>query len=154
MLTTEQILAKYGQPGDPDNLKVIQLPYPMVIAWDKKITVTRIQCHKLIANALISALTEVLSVYGIDKIKELGLDIFGGCYNFRLMRGSKTTWSRHSWGIAIDLDPERNALKTKWKDSQFAKPEYADFLKIFEKFGFKSYGLTKGFDSMHFEISS
>jgi hypothetical protein len=68
------------------------------------------------------------------------------------MRGSKTKWSRHAWGIAIDLDPTRNGLKANWESSQFSKPEYEPMLEIFEKYGFENYGKIKNYDSMHFEL--
>jgi hypothetical protein len=113
MLTDEQIIAKYGQPGDPDQLTVITLPYPMRIAWDTTKTVSKISCHKLIVANLTAVFNELLSHYGLPELQRLGIDLFGGCVNVRLMRGSKTKWSRHSWGIAIDLDPVRNGLKTK-----------------------------------------
>jgi len=72
--------------------------------------------------------------------------------NVRTMRGSKTKWSRHAWGIAIDLDPARNGLKANWANSQFSKPEYEPMLEIFEKYGFENYGKIKNYDAMHFEL--
>jgi hypothetical protein len=62
-------------------------------------------------------------VYGIEKIKALQLDDFGGCFNYRKMRGG-TQLSLHSWGVAIDLDPDRNLLKETSKTARFARPEY------------------------------
>jgi hypothetical protein len=153
MLTDSQIIAKYGQPGDPDNLTVIDLPYPMRIAWDLSKTVSRIQCHKFIAESLSAVLSDLLAHYGREKLVALGIDLFGGCVNVRLQRGSKTKWSRHAWGVAIDLDPARNGLKTKWKQAQFSKPEYSFMVGTFYKHGFMSYGKDRDFDAMHFEIA-
>lgn len=153
MLTDAQIRAKYGEPGDYDNFVSFQTPFPMRIAWDLKQTVTKITCHKGIKDRLENAFKEILDHYGLQKVKELGIDLFGGCVNVRTMRGSKTRWSRHAWGIAIDLDPARNTLKMKWSQSNFSKPEYAKMHEIFEANGFINYGKVRGFDSMHFETA-
>lgn len=153
MLTDEQIIAKYGKPGDPDNLTVIQLPYKMRIAWDLNSTVSRIQCHKLITPNLQQVFTTLEIQYTYERIKELGIDLFGGCVNVRLMRGSKTKWSRHAWGIAIDLDPARNGLKVKSPQAQFSKPEYKLMNDIFYANGFIGLGREQNRDWMHFEKS-
>lgn len=153
MLTDSQIIAKYGQPGDMANLTTIVLPYRMRIAWDTKTTVQKITCHKLIAEPLSNVFRELLAAYGYEELKRLDIDLFGGCYNFRKMRGGNK-WSRHSWAIAIDLSPVKNGLKTKWKDAQFSKPEYAKMIEIFYQNGFMSYGKERDFDSMHWEINS
>lgn len=153
MLTDQQIIAKYGQPGDPHQLTVLTLPYPMRIAWDKKTSITKIQCHKLIANDLKAVFEDLLAHYGLPKLQELGIDLFGGCLNVRLQRGSKTKWSRHAWGIAIDLDPDRNGLKTDWAHAQFSKPEYKFMVDTFHNHGFIGYGPDRNYDAMHFEIN-
>jgi len=153
MLNDQQITAKYGQPGDPDNFTTIDLPYPMRIAWDLGKTVSKIQCHKLIADNLRAVFTELLSIYGLPKIQELGIDLFGGCVNVRLMRGSSTRWSHHSWGIAIDLDPARNQLKENHTTARFARPEYKPMIDIFYKHGFVGLGPEQDRDWMHFEIA-
>lgn len=153
-MTDQQILLKYGNPGDPTKLTILSLPYPMRIAWDTSQTVTKIQCHKLIANNLSAVFNELLTAYGYQRIKDLGIDLFGGCVNVRLQRGSRKKWSRHAWGIAIDLSPAKNGLKVKWKDAQFSKPEYKKMVDIFYLHGFMSYGKERDFDAMHFEIAS
>lgn len=152
MLTTQQIIAKYGQPGTA-NLIQMPTPFPMRIAWDTNVTVNKIQVHKLVAPNLQAALTEILAVYGLPEIQRLGIDLFGGCYNYRKMRGGND-WSRHAWAIAIDLDPARNPLKASDKTAQFAKPAYKKMIEIFYKHGFKGLGPEKNYDWMHFEIGS
>lgn len=150
MLTDQQIIAKYGQPGT--NIVTMALPYPMRIAWDLKTSITKMQCHKLLVPKFTAVFNDLLKAYGLNKLQELGIDIFGGCYNFRKMRGGNK-WSRHSWAIAIDLDPTRNGLKTPWKKAQFSKPEYKTMVDIFYKHGFFSLGKEKDYDAMHFEIN-
>jgi hypothetical protein len=154
MLSDQQIRAKYGQPGDLDNFVVIDLPYPMRIAWDTKAVVKRMQCHKLAGEPFKRVFADLLAHYGLAELQRLGIDLFGGCVNVRKMRGSTTRWSRHAWGIAIDLDPARNGLKTKWPQSQFAKPEYKALMDIFRKHGFINYGEVRGNDTMHWELAS
>jgi len=152
MITTQQAIAKYGKPNQQGSyLTTIQLPYPMRLAWDKNTTVTKMRCHKLVADDFVNVFTEILEVYGLAKIKELGIDLFGGCFNFRAMRGG-SDYSRHSWGIAIDLDPERNQLKETSATARFARPEYDAMIDIFYKHGFVSLGREKNYDWMHFEI--
>jgi hypothetical protein len=153
MITTKQILKKYGKPNQTGAgyLVKIKLPYPMRIAWDTKHTATSMMCHHLVAPNFISVFKDLLTHYGIEKIKELGIDLFGGCFNFRKMRGGDE-WSTHSWGIAIDLDPDRNLLKETKKTARFARPEYKPMIDIFYKHGFQSLGVEKDFDWMHFQI--
>ena len=124
MKTVTQYKLKYGLPnqGGTGYLTQIELPFPMRIAWDKNVIVNRISCHRAIASALRAVFAEILLVYGLKKIQELGIDLFGGCFNYRKMRGG-SDFSVHSWALAIDLDPERNQLKETSKTARFARPE-------------------------------
>lgn len=152
MLTTEQKLKKYGVPNQTGAgyLTQIDLPYPMRLAWDKNVKVRRISCHRNIAKALLNVFNDLLSHYGYEKIVALGIDLFGGCFNFRAMRGG-SSWSSHAWALAIDLDPDRNRLKETSKTARFARPEYKPMIDIFYKHGFISLGREKNYDWMHFE---
>ena len=152
LLTDAQIVSKYGTAGNPDNFTIIALPYPMRIAWDVKVKVQKMQCHELAADSFTNVFNQLLAHYGLTELQRLGIDLFGGCVNVRTMRGSKTKWSRHAFGIAIDLDPARNGLKTPWNKSQFSKPEYKIMHDIFEQNDFLNYGKIKGFDAMHWEL--
>ena len=153
MITTKELIKRYGTPTQDGNpyLMTITLPYPMRLAWDKNVTVKTMRCHRLVADNFLRVFNELLKVYGYEKIKELGIDLFGGCFNYRAMRGG-SDYSRHSWGVAIDLDPERNQLKETSKTARFARPEYKPMIDIFYKHGFISLGKEKNYDWMHFEI--
>ena len=153
MLSTRQTIAKYGKPNitGVGYLVTITLPYPMRLAWDVDTKVTKMSCHKLVADKFLAVFNDLLKHYGLAKIQELGIDLFGGCFNFRKMRGG-TDWSKHSWAIAIDLDPARNLLKETSRTARFARPEYKPMIDIFYKHGFISLGVEKNFDWMHFEI--
>jgi hypothetical protein len=152
MMTTAQTIAKYGQPNEQGTyLVTINLPYPMRIAWDTKTKVTRMRCHKDVAKNFEAVFNDLLAHYGYEKLVELGIDLFGGCFNFRKMRGG-SSYSKHSWGIAVDLDPARNTLKETSRTARFARPEYKPMIDIFYKHGFISLGREKNYDWMHFEI--
>ncbi|ASD51600.1 hypothetical protein [Flavobacterium phage V157] len=151
MLKTNEIIKKYGKPNQQGSyLTTITLPYPMRIAWDTDTKVTKMRCHKLVADDFLAVFNDLLNHYGYEKLVELGIDLFGGCFNFRKMRGG-SDWSRHSWAIAIDLDPERNQLEETSKTARFARAEYKPMIDIFYKHGFISLGKEKNYDWMHFE---
>jgi hypothetical protein len=153
MLTTKQMIAKFGVPNDSGAgyLTTINLPYPMRIACDTKTKVTKMRCHKLVADNFTAVFNDLLAHYGYEKIVELGIDLFGGCFNFRKMRGG-SDYSKHSWAAAIDLDPARNKLKETSRTARFARPEYKPMIDIFYKHNFISLGREKNFDWMHFEF--
>ncbi len=157
ILTDAQVLTHFGQPIPPGtnsaNLTKITLPYPMRIAWDKKVKITSVYCHRKISEPLTAVFNDLLAHYGLTQLQSLGIDLYGGIYNYRKMRGSTSKWSRHSWAIAIDLDPERNGLRTKKPKAQFSKPEYQAMIDIFYRHGFVGYGPEKDYDWMHFEYA-
>lgn len=153
MLTSKQAIAKYGMPNKTGAgyLVRIKLPYPMFLNWETKTYVTSIECHKSVATQLVDIFTEILNHYGLAEIKRLQLDDYGGCFNYRAMRGG-TELSIHSWGLAIDLDPDRNLLKETSKTARFARPEYKAMIDIFYKHGWESLGREKNYDWMHFQV--
>jgi hypothetical protein len=152
MKTIAQYLKKFGTPNQTGKgyLVTIQLPYPMRIAWDKKTSINKMSCHKDIAAPLRAVFDDLLKHYGLAEIQKLGIDLFGGCFNFRAMRGG-TNYSVHSWGLAIDLDPERNLLKETSRTARFARQEYKAMIDIFYKHGFISLGRERDYDWMHFQ---
>jgi hypothetical protein len=153
MMTTNEIVKKYGKPNETGEgyLTTILLPYPMKLAWDLDTKVSKMRCHKLAAEPFLNVFNDLLAHYGLNEIERLGIDLFGGCFNYRKMRGG-TSWSTHAWGIALDLDPARNKLKETAKTARFARPEYKEMIQIFYRHGFISLGIEKGYDWMHFEL--
>ena len=153
MMTTNEIVKKYGKPNETGEgyLTTILLPYPMKLAWDLDTKVSKMRCHKLAAEAFLNVFNDLLAEYGMKEIERLGIDLFGGCFNYRKMRGG-TSWSTHAWAIAIDLDPARNKLKETAKTARFARPEYQKMIDIFYRHGFISLGIEKNYDWQHFQL--
>ena len=148
--TQKNVRAAYGEPGDPGNFAAVAVPEGFNLTYDGKPVNTIRNVHTNVAQSLRGAFDGILSKYGADKVKSLGINIYSGVYNKRSKRGG-TTWSLHSWGIAIDLYASKNALKTKSPDALFSKAEYSDMIDIFEQNGWYSLGRAKNYDWMHFQ---
>ena len=140
----------YGQVGT--NQVQCKLPFPMRIDWDRKSIVRSYSCHAKVQEYMERVWQRTFDFYGYDKIKELGLDLFGGCLNVRQIRGG-SGYSMHSWGIAVDVDPSRNELKTTWKNSQMSKPPYKQFVQFWYDEGAINLGKEKDMDPMHFQFA-
>ncbi len=148
--TQAQVPSFYGPPGQ--NQVMLELPYQMRIAWDLKNTVNKISCHAKVADSMGRVLAAVLAQYGLAEVQRLHLDYFGGCLNVRRMRGSNAM-SMHSWGIAIDIDPDRNEMHMGRDRAQMAKPEYEPWFQAWEAEGWVSLGRARNFDWMHVQAA-
>jgi lysozyme family protein/peptidoglycan hydrolase-like protein with peptidoglycan-binding domain len=142
--------AFYGEVGQHQTKLVF--PYPVCLAWETSTIVKSTSCHEKVHDAALRILTRVLDHYGLDKIRELRLDRFGGCLNVRRMRGG-SAWSMHSWGIAFDFDPDRNQLRWGRDKAAFARPEYEKWFELWEEEGAISLGRTRNFDWMHTQFA-
>lgn len=143
----------FGRAGDEANLVSIPLPYSMRLAWDTSHSVSSTRCHRLVADALTRIFQATLDHYGMEKIKTLGLDLYGGCFNDRAIIGGKAS-SMHAWGIAMDMDPERNGLNTHAPRAVFSGADYEPFWKIVEGEGAVSLGRERDYDWMHFQFAT
>lgn len=130
----------------------LDLPFPMKLAWDKSVTVTKISVHEKVHDSAARVFKKIAARYNEAQRKDLGLDLFGGSLNVRLMRGG-TAYSMHSWGIAIDFDPERNQLKWGKDRARLAQPDAADFWQFWEDEGWVSLGRDRNFDWMHVQAA-
>jgi peptidoglycan hydrolase-like protein with peptidoglycan-binding domain len=145
-----QLESFYGRPGTGHT--ILNIPYPMRIAWDTKQSVNRVTVHSKCADSLDRILKEILRVYGYDELRRLGIDLFGGIYNNRPIRGG-TVPSVHAYAAAIDLDPERNQLRWGADRAVFARPVYNKMFEAFEREGWVSLGRERGWDYMHLQAS-
>lgn len=104
------------------------------------------------AKSLSTVLKNVKDVYGPNRISELGLDLFGGCFNFRKMRNGEKL-SMHSWGIALDFHPDQNRLRWGRNQALFAQKEYDMWWECWEDEGWLSLGRMRNFDWMHVQAA-
>ncbi len=147
---TQAEMEQYFGKADPNGSYLVTIDLPYTMYYDKQ-PVKRMRCHKKVSNAFMNVFKDILAHYGEQKINELEINDYGGCFNYRLMRGSTTRLSAHSWGTAIDLDANRNTLKENHTTARFARPEYKAMIDIFYKHGFVSLGREKDYDWMHFQ---
>lgn len=130
----------------------IDLPYAMTIAWDTSIKVRKMTLHSKVAASALRVLNQVAEIYTEAERKSLGLDLFGGSLNVRRMRGG-SSYSMHSWGIAIDFDPARNGLNTKAPAARLSHPDAIPFWEAWEAEGWLSLGRARNFDWMHVQAA-
>lgn len=141
----------YGAVGT--NQTSLVLPFPMRIAWDKAKTVSKITLHKKVADSAGRVFQRIAETYTNAKQRaDLGIDLFGGSLNVRKMRGG-SAYSMHSWGIAIDFDPERNQLKWGKDKACLAHGDCTDFWKAWADEGWLSLGQARNFDWMHVQAA-
>jgi peptidoglycan hydrolase-like protein with peptidoglycan-binding domain len=130
----------------------LQLPYPMRLAWDKNVVVNKISVHEKVHDSAARVFAKIAGHYSDAQRKDMGLDLFGGSLNVRKMRGGNS-YSMHSWGIAIDFDPERNQLKWHKDKARLAMPDAAAFWGFWEAEGWVSLGRSRDFDWMHVQAA-
>lgn len=140
----------YGKVGT--NQTKIELPFDMHLAWDKVTRVRKMTLHKKVAPSAERVFTKIASIYTVAERRNLGLDVFGGSLNVRRMRGG-SNYSMHSWGIAIDFDPERNQLRWGKPKSRLSHPDADLFWQAWEAEGWVSLGRERNFDWMHIQAA-
>jgi len=124
-----------------DFLERVSLPFSLRLSRDPSRTITQMTCHRRLTRVFSSVFGSIQEGGLQDKITS-----FGGCFAFRPQRtGSKL--SAHSWGIAIDLNPESNPQGS-------AGNMDVGLIEIFRRAGFEWGGDWQGKtrDPMHFQF--
>jgi hypothetical protein len=122
-------------------LDSLSLPAPIALSWDHAVKVSRIRCHRLVAPILGAVFQDIWRDGLWPTLRE-----FGGCYAWRVQRGSDSKLSTHSWGISIDLNPSTNQLGTEGDWSPRV-------LEAFERHGFLWGGTFGRPDPMHWQYA-
>ena len=138
----------FGSPGS-NNLVRITPPYQL---WYDGARVSSIAVHKAVAEHVQTVLREVLEHYGLDRIRALGLDQYGGCYNYRKTTAGSSL-SMHAWGIALDFCPEKNAYSVKAPEASLSREECRTWWEIWERHGAVSMGRECDKDWMHLQFA-
>lgn len=160
------VISFYGNPGT--NHTTITLPYTMKIAWDKRLVINSFIIHEKCHDSAKRCFDRIANAYDADQRRLLGIDLFGGCYNKRKMRGG-SRWSMHAFACAIDFDPARNTLYSTRKPSwttmrsdgtkihhihaRLSDPDANEFWRIWEDEDWLSLGRARDFDWMHIQAA-
>jgi D-alanyl-D-alanine carboxypeptidase len=132
------------------NLVTVKLPWRGVASWDRTLRITGLRVHKDTAGSLSDILALIWAMAGKSQraIETMGMHLIGGGYNWRQKRRGSSL-SMHSYGIAVDFDPDRNGM---------GDPTPAMDLRVVEIF--EHHGWTWGGrwspasrDGMHFQAA-
>lgn len=139
----------FGAAGDKNLVNIVP-PYPLYYEGER---VKTIRVHKLIADAVSTALKRVLEHYGLERIHELGLDDYSGSYAPRNTTGG-SSMSMHAWGIALDFAASENAMNTHAPEASLSRPECEEWWRIWESVGAVSMGRVYDKDWMHLQFAN
>jgi hypothetical protein len=141
-------LASYVRPDgtiDPsweaERMIAVPIPFSIPLAWDTKVRVSSVRVHKNIAEVVHNTFDAINTRGLAPQIKT-----YGGAYSYRPKRNSNK-YSTHSWGIAIDLNPDTNRMGTRGDMPQA-------IVNVFREFGWKWGGEWRGanIDPMHYQL--
>ena len=139
----------FGAPGNEGDLLSIIPAYQLY--YEGK-PVRTIRVHRCIAGHVQAALAEVLEYYGPEAIHRLGLDDYGGSYNYRSTASGKSL-SMHAWGIALDFAPRANAYAVKSPRAALSHPDCEKWWQIWESHGAVLLGRERNVDWMHLQFA-
>lgn len=154
--------AFYGNPRNRSNPSesspkwesenLVRVKPPFAIYYEGRPVRAGMSVHRKVADSLSKVFALIWEKAGQNQatIDAWGVSNFAGAYNYRMMRGSSRL-SMHSWGCAIDLDPDRNAMGD-------TTPNFANVPEVvaaFESEGWVWGGhwSGRGCDGMHFQAA-
>lgn len=102
---------------------------------------TRIYCNKDMHAPLLQAFNAIIA-----QNLHTSVTSFDGCFQIRMVRGTTSSPSTHSYGLAIDINAKSNGLGQK--------PQLPEaIVKCFTDQGFSWGGNFKRLDGMHFSFA-
>lgn len=138
MITSEDCYKKYGKPQAEKFMTMWDVPTALEIGIIPK----RIYCNKDLILPLASAFRSLIDTGNVNELKT-----WDGCFNIRLIKGSTTAMSLHSWGIAVDMNAFENQMGMI--------PKLSDgFIQCFIQAGFDWGGNFTRQDGMHFQLKT
>lgn len=146
-----QVTKEYGPHGVPrgSNPPMIKVDLPYEMFYEGK-PVRFVYAHIKVAPSLARVFRRLHEKYPTQEDrKAAGIDQFDGLYNPRKKRGG-TSWSMHSWAIAIDLNAAENGNLAKWPQESTMPFEV---MECFASEGWFSAGAFWGRDAMHFQAT-
>ena len=152
----------YGNPrnrSDPsaaspkwESENLVRVKPPFAVYYEGKPVKAGLMVHKKVAESLARVFAAIWEKSGRNQkvIDGWGVSNYGGAYNYRLMRGSSRL-SMHSYGCAVDLDPDRNGMGDT--TPHFAKvPEVVGAFEA-EGWVWGGHWSGKSCDGMHFQAA-
>lgn len=116
------------------------LPYPLFYDGNRLL---RARCHHLLIDNFVKAFQTLVD----QKLDHYAQD-YGGIFAQRPIRGQPSHPSTHSWGIAVDLEPQEYPLGSLKRFPQ-------EVVDVFRSCGFFYGGDFKGRkDPMHFQFAT
>ena len=168
-----EIKAMFGDPANSDgalneawesaNIQKVAPPAGWILYYQSDeglVQVSGIRIHRLLATSLVAVLADIWAFAGANLgagastaqiqtwLHQRGLDQHGGGFNFRKITGGQGL-SLHSFGIAIDWDPENNPRQ---KPLTKRLPDW--WYEIWEKHGWSDGRLFTTPDPMHVQFAT
>jgi hypothetical protein len=155
-MTQEQLIARFGNPMtnrlafERRHMVLVETEY---YGLHNRNIPSRMYMNRLLQDPLYKVMDKLIMVGLIKEIKT-----WDGLFNVRYQRDSRTKLSRHSWGLAIDMNAAWNPLvkvttanraalrkaNVKWSER---------FLQVWRDNGFECGADWKDrIDGMHFEL--
>lgn len=144
----------YGAHGEKGGYspptKKITLPFPLHLYGNPDRLVRTLSPHEQCADSLLAVFERLAEAFPTEAAKrKAGILCYDGLYNPRTMRGG-SSWSMHSWAIAIDLNAGENGNTTHWP-TRASMP--IEVMECFAKEGWLSAGAFWSRDAMHFQAT-
>ena len=136
----------HGQKGGhTPPMKMIVLPFTV---YFEGTPLPQIRAHEKVADSLLCVFQRLYEIYPTSEAQaEAGVNVFDGVYNPRPIRGG-SSWSKHAWAIAIDLDAGRNSNMSNWP---YRAHMPLEVFECFAKEGWLNAGAYWCRDAMHAE---